>query len=207
MDICNAPKCTKYQYRIGLCSKHYWQFTRYRIVRERTKTDPNEFVIKGDICLIYLYNRRSEKVAEAVIDTFSIERCKLFKWQLTNNGYVVNNKGLPLANFLLDLKRNRQTIVDHKNSIKLDNRTCNLQIVTQQQNSWKSTKKIRACSGYKGVVWDKKACKWKAQIAKDGKLKHIGYSSTKIEAALAYNEKAKELFGKFAVINDIRRGR
>jgi len=156
---------------------------------------------------MYLYNRRSEKIAEAIIDTFSIEKCRLFKWHLTNNGYVVNNKGLPLANFLLDLKRNKRVVGDHENSIKLDNQMHNLQVITQQQNSWKSTKKIRACSGYKGVVWDKKACKWRAQIAKDGKLKFIGYFLTKIEAALAYNEKAKEFFGKFAVINEIRRGR
>ena len=37
----------------------------------------------------------------------------------------------------------------------------------------------------------------------DGKRKHLGYFSTEIEAAEAYNIKAVEIFGPFAKLNDL----
>ncbi len=43
--------------------------------------------------------------------------------------------------------------------------------------------------------------RWRAEIAKDKKSYHIGYFATEEEAAAAYNEKALELHGDFAVLN------
>jgi hypothetical protein len=42
-----------------------------------------------------------------------------------------------------------------------------------------------------------------ATIKVDGKLKFIGSYKTEIEAAKAYNEKAKELYGDYAILNEI----
>lgn len=60
-------------------------------------------------------------------------------------------------------------------------------------------------SRYKGVSFakDKKLKKWNARINYDGLSKHIGYYLTEDEAAIAYNEAAKELLGEHAYLNEV----
>lgn len=88
--------------------------------------------------------------------------------------------------------------VDHINGNGLDNRRCNLRICTRSQN-------IRNAIGKKGTSQYKGVCRhrnsWLASITKDYKQIHIGHYSTEIEAAKAYDKKAKELFGEFAKFN------
>ena len=45
--------------------------------------------------------------------------------------------------------------------------------------------------------------KWRARITINGKTMHLGLFASAIEAARAYNEKAKELFGDFANLNEV----
>lgn len=60
-------------------------------------------------------------------------------------------------------------------------------------------------SGYLGVSWSKDKQKWHAYIkGLDGKRINIGRFSDKDEAAKAYNKKAFEIYGEFALINEIR---
>jgi len=58
-------------------------------------------------------------------------------------------------------------------------------------------------SGFKGVVWSKERKKWEAQISYFERHINIGRYKDKIDAVLAYNQKAIELFGEFARINKI----
>ena len=58
----------------------------------------------------------------------------------------------------------------------------------------------RTTSMYKGV-WKETA--WRAGIKHDAKTIHLGSFKTEEEAARAYNEKALELFGEFAKLNEI----
>jgi len=48
---------------------------------------------------------------------------------------------------------------------------------------------------------------WTSRITKDGKEIHIGCFTTPEDAALAYNKKAKELFGEFATLNVVCQGK
>ena len=48
-------------------------------------------------------------------------------------------------------------------------------------------------SNYKGVSWSKNNNKWKAQTRHKGKVHHICYSDTEIEARNRYQEKRKQL--------------
>lgn len=99
--------------------------------------------------------------------------------------------------------------VDHKNRNGLDNRKDNLRYASRSQNN--QNKKMRhiykgkpTSSRFKGVFYDNK-CKnknWKAQIIYNKKIIRLGRFDTEIEAAKAYNKKAKELFGEFAFYND-----
>ena len=57
---------------------------------------------------------------------------------------------------------------------------------TQTQN----TRRLRSTnkSGYRGVSWDKRVCKWRVQIAVNNKVKHLGCFTTPEEAARVYDQ-------------------
>lgn len=79
----------------------------------------------------------------------------------------------------------------------------NVRWVTHQQNSMNTASRKNTSSKYKGVYWNKGKDKWCTGIMKDGKKKHIGYFTSEDDAALAYNEAAKELFGEYANLNKL----
>ena len=56
-------------------------------------------------------------------------------------------------------------------------------------------------SRYRGVSWDKTSGKWRAMIGFNGKRHSAGRYDTEYEAALAYDEKARELMGPAAYTN------
>jgi len=58
-------------------------------------------------------------------------------------------------------------------------------------------------SDYKGVCWNTKQEKWRAQIQYQGEQFYIGTYHTEIEAARAYNEVAKKFYGDEARLNEI----
>lgn len=93
--------------------------------------------------------------------------------------------------------------IDHINGDTLDNRKENLRICTHQQNHFNRPANSNGSSKYKGVCWNKASKKWQAQIKINKKNKVLGQFVSETEAALAYNVKAKELFGEFAYINQI----
>lgn len=99
-----------------------------------------------------------------------------------------------------------QDVIDHINGDGLDNRTCNLRIITRQQNAFNSKSKAkhaRIHSIYKGVVYRTDRKKWVAIITLNAKQRYLGQYQTEQEAALAYNKAAKELFGEYAKLNKI----
>jgi hypothetical protein len=62
---------------------------------------------------------------------------------------------------------------------------------------------VKNTSGYKGVVWYKPLQKWQARIKFNYKSKHLGYFSDVLDAARAYNQAARDLYGEFAQVNKI----
>ena len=93
--------------------------------------------------------------------------------------------------------------VDHRNHNGLDNRRGNLRTCTPTQHRQTRRPHKNTTSEYKGVWWHTQACKWQARISFRSKPIHIGVFGDEKEAAKAYNKKAKELFGKFAWLNDV----
>lgn len=124
-----------------------------------------------------------------------------------HTGYAVttrriNGKNKQIRIHRLILNANENDYVDHINHDKLDNRRCNLRICTNSQNQANRLKKRNASSIYKGVR--KIPESYQAFIKFKGKAFHLGTFNNEIKAAEAYNNKAKELFGEFALLNIIK---
>ena len=102
---------------------------------------------------------------------------------------------------ILNAKKGEQ--VDHINRNGLDNRKKNLRLCSHSQNGINRPFQKNNSSGFKGVHKYKYGGKWEVSIEKGGKNFYVGVFSDKKEAALAYNKKAKELFGEFAYQNPV----
>lgn len=94
-------------------------------------------------------------------------------------------------------------ILDHKDRNFHNNQRDNLRPATKSQNNANQRLRKDSTSGYKGVSYNKRLCKWNACCMFQGKNHWIGTFKSRDEAALAYNKKALELHGEFAVLNII----
>jgi hypothetical protein len=96
--------------------------------------------------------------------------------------------------------------VDHINRNTLDNRKNNLRICPNgAANAINRPKQKNNTTGYKGVFQRKekhyKTPIYRAAIRFQQRLLHLGHFKSPIDAAKAYDQKAKELFGEFAYLN------
>lgn len=79
----------------------------------------------------------------------------------------------------------------------------NCRWVTRAVQNINTRGKLNSKSKYKGVSYRKDNDKWVATIMKNYEKYNLGTFDSEEEAALAYNKKAVELFGDFAVINEV----
>ena len=92
--------------------------------------------------------------------------------------------------------------VDHINHNGLDCRRENLRLCAHSENLCNQVKQKRETSSrFKGACWNKRNGKWMSVIKRNGKQVYLGYFATDEEAARAYDEAAKRLFGEFALLN------
>lgn len=95
-------------------------------------------------------------------------------------------------------------LIDHIDNDGLNNKRNNLRKADASTNQMNlPIRKNRGSSKYKGVDWHKRSSKWRANIRKNGVTIYLGLYSKETDAALAYNNKAKEIFGEFALLNKI----
>jgi hypothetical protein len=95
------------------------------------------------------------------------------------------------------------TRIDHINGDGLDNRRANLRSASALQNAW--NQRPQRGQRFKGITKVKRLKKnpWHARIKYGNKHIHIGYFATEVEAAIAYNLAAKDLYGEFARLNPV----
>ena len=109
------------------------------------------------------------------------------KWRISDSGYCIKSvatKTIRMHRIIMNPPDNMQ--VDHINGNRLDNRRCNLRIVTHQQNAFNRT-------SAKGYRWNKKDKKWVAYIGLNKKYIYLGNYNTEEEARQAYLKAKEEL--------------
>lgn len=96
-----------------------------------------------------------------------------------------------IAGTFLNYKFGGKLVVDHINSIKIDNRLDNLRVVTNRENVSKEKAQKKGLPA--GVSFFKRTKKFKAYITYNYKQIHLGYFKNPIDAHQAYLNKLKTL--------------
>ncbi len=134
----------------------------------------------------------------AIISRYTWSYNKQTRYACCNVGPNGHTHPIPFHSMLINAPKGMY--IDHINGDRLDNRRANLRVITPTQSRLNSAAKRTNTSGYKGVTltsWGK----WAAEIWPNSKHVLIGYFDDKVAAALAYDAKAKELYGEYARLN------
>ena len=138
------------------------------------KVNTNHYVFAGDT--VEIHTKNNDVI---LIDKDDFERVKTHCWFVDSKGYV-DGPRMRLHRFIMQPPKGKQ--VDHINHNKLDNRKCNLRIVTNQQNHFNRPINKNNKSGHAGVSYNKACKKWCCQITRDGKCQYSGLFDSKEEA-------------------------
>lgn len=167
----------------------------------------NHFKIEGDKAIVY--SNGKNKQLTFIIDVADLNLIKDYSWRVyhLSNGYkrvetsiLAGKKHIILARLLMNFPDGKY--IDHVDCDPTNNQRSNLRLASEKENSRNAAKtKRKTSSNFKGVSWHKHKNKWIAMCAVNGKNTFIGYFSNEIEAAKAYDLKAKELHGEFAKTN------
>jgi hypothetical protein len=148
----------------------------------------------------------------ALVDDKDYKSLSAYSWY-EMHGYAVRienyrddkkMRGRIIRMHRLITKAPKDKYVDHINGNRLDNQRSNLRLVSPSENQYNRKIGKNNTSGYKGVHWSKSMSAWEANIRCQNKWTYLGKFENIQEAALAYNEAAKRMFGKFAVLNQIK---
>jgi hypothetical protein len=141
------------------------------------------------------------------IDLEDYDRVAAHHWCLTSNRQIIGSVGghsKILSRFLLDYSGGLD--VDHIDNNPANNTKPNLRLATREENL-RNRNKFASYGGcptlsrLKGVTYDWVSAKWKAQLGYKGAVVYLGLYPTELEAAIAYNNAAKQYFGEFARLN------
>lgn len=114
----------------------------------------------------------------------------------------INGKNVKMHRLILGAESG--VMIDHVDHNGLNNQKDNLRKCNNIQNSRNQSKRKSLFSQYKGVCRKKNRKKgWQAGITVNYKRINLGAFHSEIEAAIAYNNAALEIFGEFARINEI----
>jgi len=168
----------------------------------------NEYFITGDTAEMVLYDKHGNEKDRCLIDAEDIPKCSDTRWSLLA-GYVTHTKAnggkqkcIRLQNVVYGFSSTREILIDHRDRNTLNNRKTNLRICTRRQNLINNSQAAGE-SGYRGVYPSCGKGRYRARIRHNDHLYQVGTFDTPTEAAIAWNAKALELRGEFAVLNEV----
>lgn len=136
----------------------------------------------------------------AIVDDEDYEELSKYKWYYklyaVRSGWVTGKRTtIRMHRQIMSAKPGQE--VDHRNGHRLDNRKVNLRVCSKNQNQW-NRKRQGGSSEHKGVYWNKRNKRWRAQIQMNGQYIYLGEFKEEIQAAEAYSLAATKLFGEYA---------
>lgn len=160
----------------------------------------NDYSTVGDD--VFIEVRRISDGANActiIIDKADRAIVEKHWWHITALGYVattMDGKFIKLHQYLAGKR------FDHADRNPLNNRRSNLRPATDSQSAANrgKYKKGQYTSKFKGVYFSRSHGKWCSSLRVDGK-RYAADHNSEIEAARAYDAKARKYHGEFAVLN------
>lgn len=148
----------------------------------------------------------------AIVSDTDFELVSRYKWRLMKdrwNTYAWRNPtkhytGIFMHCLIMPPLENMMT--DHIDGNGLNNQKENIRHCTNSQNQAKARLSKSNTSGYRGVRYEKRKTRrkhWRAYITNEGRTISLGIYNTAVEAARAYNQAAKKLFGEYAYQNPL----
>ena len=168
----------------NLCKKHLQQLIRFGEFKDhnpRSKFDPNEIRIKGEIAELDVYDLSGNVIKTFKFDSEDYDLVSKYKWNLGIGGYCRSGRNsIMLHRLVMGVKEGCQ--VDHINLDITDNRKCNLRVCDNSLNQ--ANRHGYSKFGLKGVEQHSNG-KWSAYVRRDGKQYHSPVFLTQEEACFA----------------------
>jgi len=167
----------------------------------------------GDIMKKIDISTRKYPNEYTLVDDDDYERISKYKWHIHPSGNVKRAARSSVAGDHVQGKRitiflHRVIMaapdgfdVDHINHDGLDNRKKNLRLCNPSENQHNRRPQIGCASRYKGVTRNGNKWRSRIRIPYSKRETSLGTFESEIEAALAYDKKAEELYGEFACFN------
>jgi len=202
---CSVPGCSREKYRTingkPYCNKHRMQLRQRGEILERTRYDPNVFIIMNGECHIQLFGNNGEYVTTAIVDESDYDLICKYKWFFSSGYAATYSNGMLIRIHKFIMSTGDE--IDHIDGNGLNNKRNNLRCCTHAQNICNQKNRVGTSSRFKGVFWRKDRRKWQSYISHNGIRVWLGCFKKEVDAAIAYNKKANILHGEFARLNVI----
>jgi hypothetical protein len=126
-----------------------------------------------------------------IIDQDDFELLSIYKWRYDASRAARGGCSVAAGRITMErelLQPPVDMIVDHINGNRLDNRRCNLRIVTRQENARNRKKPCLNCSSHYTGVSKHENGNWVAYHTHNGKRFHLGSYKNEEEAARARDQ-------------------
>jgi hypothetical protein len=147
----------------------------------------------------------------ALIDEADVEMVRRYVWSLDSRGYTSRNRvrrdpantpaKVRLHRALMGLVLGDGLAVDHINRDRLDNRRCNLRVVSIGENVQNQGAHSDSTSRFRGVSWNQECRCWQAHARVNGRSTYLGLFDDEKDAARAAS-RARKAHMPYAIEGD-----